>query len=265
MQTAAREEKLLPPIETLARKSGAQAARDAEHSLSISRRARPNRQSKRFAFLAAAAVLAFAVVGFIAYQKYFRKPEARTTLANRIAPFSGLPGREDMPAFSPDGKQMAFAWNGGDEANNFDVYVKIIGAGELVRLTNDARSDIYPKFSPDGKTIAFVRDSSDYGEVFLIPALGGAGRRVCKTFAGFTSISFSPDGKTLAVIDTEDSTLGKRYAVYFVNLQTGDGSDIFVVPADAVGEPRRVTDTGRSGGKNILPSWSADGLSVYFA
>ena len=33
---------------------------------------------------------------------------------------------ENQPAFSPDGKQVAFCWNG-EKEDNIDVYVKLIG------------------------------------------------------------------------------------------------------------------------------------------
>ena len=46
----------------------------------------------------------------------------------------------DRPTFSPDGDQVAFAWNG-EKADNFDIYVKIIGSSEVRRLTVDPGSD----------------------------------------------------------------------------------------------------------------------------
>ncbi|MGH9944836.1 MAG: winged helix-turn-helix domain-containing protein, partial [Pyrinomonadaceae bacterium] len=66
--------------------------------------------------------LTMAVVGFVAYQKISDK-KSNVQMVARVAPFSGLAGREDFPAFSPDGRQMAFAWNGGDDGDNLDVYV----------------------------------------------------------------------------------------------------------------------------------------------
>ena len=58
----------------------------------------------------------------------------KAVVATRIMPFTGATGREDTPAFSPDGKQLAYSWNGG-EGNENDIYVRLIGAGEPLRLT----------------------------------------------------------------------------------------------------------------------------------
>lgn len=225
----------LAPIETLALTDGAQNQRSKIKNSKI--------------LLFAFGIVTIAAIGFAVYQIYLRRHEPKTILVSRVAPFSGLPGREDMPAFSSDGRQLVFAWNGGEDGDNLDVYVKIIGAGEPVRLTTDRRDDVYPRFSPDNRFVAFVRNlKEEGGEVLLIPALGGAERRICKLFSGNYSLSFSPDGQRLAVIDA-DSNKPDQFAVHTVNLQTG--------------EKRRVTQPGEFTGETT-PRFSPDGASIAF-
>lgn len=186
-------------------------------------------------------------IGFAVYQNNFRKPETKPVLIAKVVPFSGLTGREDMPAFSPDGKQMAFSWNGGDSEKDLDVYVKIIGAGEPVRLTTGANDEIYPTFSPDNRQIAFVRSFPSRSEVFLVPALGGAERKICELNSEWTSVSFSPDGQTLAVVDSISA--GKQSGIFLVNLQTGERRQLTAPPESF---------------RDNTPRFSPDGASLAF-
>ena len=127
--------------------------------------------------------------------------------------------------------------------------MRLINAGEPIRLTNTELTEQHPTFSPDGSHIAFVRSFKTHGEVVMIPALGGAERRVARLFSGFASISFAPDGETLAVIDTEDSITDKNYAVYLINVQTG--------------ERRRLNAAGEYKGETT-PRFAPDGKTLAF-
>ena len=196
---------------------------------------------------AALALLAAASIGFIVYQNYFARRDAKIDFAFSVKPFSGALGRENTPAFSADSKQIAFSWNGGTRENS-DIYVQLIGAGEPVRLTDTEVHEQYPVFSPDGTYIAFVRDFKTYGEIILMPALGGAERRVARVFSGNYSISFAPDGKSVAVVDATEEG-GKQYAIFIVDLKTG--------------ERRRATASGEFSGETT-PRFSPDGKSLAF-
>ena len=61
------------------------------------------------------------------------------------------------PTFSPDGSQIAFAWDGNPETGSkgYDLYVKAIGSETLLRLTHHPSEWISPAWSPDGTQIAF--------------------------------------------------------------------------------------------------------------
>ena len=77
----------------------------------------------------------------------------------RIAPLTALPGEEGNPRFSPDGKFVAFQWEGPNR-DNWDIYIKQVEhGGEPLRLTKDPAPDLYPVWSPDGGEIAFVHQS----------------------------------------------------------------------------------------------------------
>src|SRR5215469_7458463 len=55
------------------------------------------------------------------------------------------------------------------------------GGGIATRLTADPGRDLMPRFSPDGRWIAFTGDYQGNRDVYVIPASGGAARRL--TFA----------------------------------------------------------------------------------
>src|SRR5437588_765962 len=142
----------------------------------------------------------------------------------RISPVTSLAGTEDQAAFSPDGNQIAFVWNG-EKEDNSDIYVKQIGAERPLRLTTNSASDTDPTWSPDGRYIAFLRLSNTDGGVFLVPSLGGAERKLADAFPyrpvviGNT-LSYSPDGKLLAVPDKNSQQ--QPFSIISISIETGE-------------------------------------------
>ena len=66
-------------------------------------------------------------------------------------------GGDGQPAWSPDGKQIAYI---SKDDGNFEIYkINRDGSGK-VRLTDTPQSDGLPIWSPDGKWIAFRSDRS---------------------------------------------------------------------------------------------------------
>jgi serine/threonine protein kinase len=172
------------------------------------------RKSRRMWALAGTAVLLIAAVaiGF-----WFLRP--RSHLAPKIVPFTNYPGSQITPAFSPDGKQVAFAWDG-EQGDNFDIYVKLVDAGAPLRLTNNPANEYAPAWSPDGRYIAFCRDLGERSEIWMIPALGGVERRLGEPAGCSGGLSWSPDGKFLAVSDKSNSRAS--WGLYRISPGTGD-------------------------------------------
>jgi Tol biopolymer transport system component/DNA-binding winged helix-turn-helix (wHTH) protein len=199
----------------------------------------PAKPKSKFIWLTAAVLLlSFGAVAFWFWQA---KQSQKATFLQNVVPFSGLPGRENMPAFSPDGKQLAFVWDG--DKGNLDVYVKLIGTGEPLRLTNNEANDLFPAFSPDGKQIAFLRSTPNSGEVYLIPALGGAERKICQVNSVWTSLSFSLDGKSLALIDSDKND--ENWGIFLVNIETGEKKRLTVPPEFSVDSDPRFSSDGK--------------------
>jgi Tol biopolymer transport system component len=161
----------------------------------------------------------------------------------RVLPVATLAGYEMMPTLSPDGEQVAFAWNGDKGARNFDLHVSIIGSPVVHRITSDPAHDVNPSWSPDGRQIAFVRHRSAdrAGHVYVMSPLGGAERKVSDfgvtvaddpIFSPLGQISWSADGRYIAVgraIAVSGS--GESSGIYL--LSTQDGQPRLLTRADA--------------------------------
>ena len=98
---------------------------------------------------------------------------SHTAVYGPVKPLTTYAGNESEPALSPDGKQIAFAWDGPHQ-DNYDIYVHLVGGGAALRLTSDPAPDHAPAWSPDGQQLAFLRDDA----IYLIPALGGVERKL---------------------------------------------------------------------------------------
>src|SRR5262245_13981575 len=117
--------------------------------------AAPHKRRRRALILAAPALAAVAV-GIGLWGK-FTAPKSPAP-EPRLTPATSFAGNEAEPAFSPDGKQLAFIWDG-EKGDNPDVYVKLLGVGAPLRLTTDPSVEHCPVWSPDGQYIAFMRET----------------------------------------------------------------------------------------------------------
>jgi DNA-binding winged helix-turn-helix (wHTH) protein len=62
-------------------------------------------------------------------------------------------GEQSNPAFSPDGKRVAFVWIKENDTQGH-IYIKELGSESVFRLTNLADNESNPVWSADGKQIA---------------------------------------------------------------------------------------------------------------
>lgn len=117
------------------------------------------------------------------------------------------------PAFSPDGKKLAFVRGRGD------LYVTDADGKNPVRLV-EAWSTPQFAWSPDSEWIAYTKEDDEFNsEVFIIPAKGGTPVNVSMHPDNDQSPEWSADGRTLAFTSRRPGT---DLEVYYVFLRKSD-------------------------------------------
>jgi eukaryotic-like serine/threonine-protein kinase len=207
---------------------------------------RPARARKRPAALViAGAVFLFAVAAFLLRPLFF-KPAGEVKFETiRLTFDSGL---TTTPAFSPDGKMVAYA-SDREGHGTLDLWIQQVSGGKPLRLTDHPANDWFPDFSPDGTKIVF-RSERDGGGIYVIDTLGGEARRIADQG---TQPRFSPDGSLVSYV-VIPASLEQRFF------------KIFLVPAKG-GTPRAIQPKFRFFNINqgAGPVWSPDGKAILFS
>jgi Tol biopolymer transport system component/DNA-binding winged helix-turn-helix (wHTH) protein len=200
-----------------------------------------------------ALIIALGGVGFGLYQYITRTEVKSSRLESKIVPFTSVPGSESQPAFSPDGKQIAFVGSG-EKGDNEDIYVKLLDAGDALRLTTSPAAETSPAWSPDGRYLAFVRQTAEEAGVYVVPALGGPERKLTRvdgyvvTVGKPLRLAWSPDSEWLAVADR--TSTAEPFNISLLSVTTRDKRKLTTPPADSFGD--------------WSPAFSPDGKTLAF-
>src|SRR5579859_1370781 len=142
-------------------------------------------------------------------------------------------GAGSSPAWSPDGKRLAFV-------RNEDAHIYLVNAdgSGLTALKNTLANSINrPAWSPDGRQMAFTGGSDG---LYVVNADGSGLRQLSAVYSG--EPDWSPDGNRI--------------------LSDG-GPSIYLRNADGSGQVT-LTDRTKNISKGVNPSWSPDGRQIAF-
>ncbi len=185
---------------------------------------------------------------------WFLRPQPGNPDA-RVSPLTTYPGLENMPALSPDGKRVAFAWTGPNFTDPYGVYVKRIGDDGAQRIveTPAEAADGNPVWTPDGRSVLFFRRSGSSSGIYMAPAQGGPALQLKSLSLGVRLIrrarfGISPQGNSIVY---PDGVAGeKTIALFLLDLGTMQSHQLTYPPADSEGDGD--------------PAFSHDGKTVAF-
>jgi Tol biopolymer transport system component len=216
---------------------------------------------------------------------YALEPDGSTTQLTRAL------GADSMPAWSPDGKQIAFV---SERDGSPRVYVmRADGSSQHALVQNSLTESGSPAWSPDGKRVAFEGREQAQG-AFAVYVVGRDGKQPQRVSGGGTDArqpAWRPDGQRLAlavkradgwylctaqpdgaglqpilkdaaskseVPDIAWSPDGSK--IGFASDRDDAKGDVYVVNADGSGLHRLTQSPGR----DDRPTWSADGSQILF-
>jgi Tol biopolymer transport system component len=159
-------------------------------------------------------------------------------------------GSEIQPTFSPDGNEVAYAWDGPAQ-NKWDIYVKMIGSDSPLRLTKGPEANGLPSWSPDGRFIAFRRFLPEQrrSQILVIPPIGGPERIISEDPLMDGPLAWSPDNRWIITSSSERQRGPMGLVAIDVN----------------TGELRRLTRPAQENWGDVDPAVAPDSASVVFA
>src|SRR5260370_26725313 len=133
----------------------------------------PPRRWSRLALSALSLAIATALVFLWAARDRFGRPAAEPSRPDmRVIRLTDLPGLEESPAISPDGRSVAFT---AGVSGKRQVFLRLIAGGTPLQITHDAVDHECPRWSPDSSSILYFSPAVSrpvQGSIWAVPALG---------------------------------------------------------------------------------------------
>ena len=151
-------------------------------------------------------------------------------------------------AFSPDGEQVAYAWQIERDLCELRI-IGLDGSEPHVIYRNEEITGIAVEdWSPDGKHILAILSKRDRTRQTVLVSVADSSVRVLTTHSSASRMMFSPDGQWIVYNFAPEEESLERY-------------DIYLLPSDGSGGMPLVEHPAN----DIVLGWAPDGKSVLFA
>ena len=169
---------------------------------------------------------------------------------------------DEHPAWSPDGRRIAFArdFDPIQGEVDFDLFtMKADGTHQRNLTSSPGVLDVYPGWSPDGRRIAFQsdRELNDF-EVYTMKPNGSNVRQLTSNDAGDFRPDWSPDSRQITFTSDRDGD----YEVYVMDADGSNQTNVTANPAGGDGASAWSPDGEKiaySGGDFEIFTMNADG------
>jgi Tol biopolymer transport system component len=153
------------------------------------------------------------------------------------------PARDDNPAWSPDGRKIAFV---STRQGEFDIYIMDADGANVRRVTSGGQNS-NPRWSPDGRRLVFWSNRDvKFGRIYTMDANGDNLQLLTDVEDGLEP-AWSPDGQRIVFVSRRDRV-------------RADETDLYVMRTDGT-DVQRLTNTRTW---KALPAWSPDGQRIAF-
>jgi Tol biopolymer transport system component len=179
-------------------------------------------------------------------------PPALTRRATgaRPRPPAARPAQDLRPAWSPDGRQIAFQSN---RDGPFHIYLMNADGSQPRALTHGPADDRHPQWTPDGQTLVFDRTLGQTQEIWALDLRDGKETPLTQLGGRARLPVPSPDGQLVAYYALQDGVL----SLWTARL---DGSQAQPAARDLASLERRDCTVACH-----QPVWSADSQRLLYA